>query len=55
MDSMERLGIVGPAEGAKPREIRMTKDQARELFEGENGTQAAPAESEGTEKGQGQV
>ena len=43
MDSMERLGIVGPAEGAKPREIRMTKDQARELFEGEN---AAPAEEE---------
>lgn len=50
MDSMERMGIVGPAEGAKPREIRMTKEQARELFEGENGTQAAPAESAGTEK-----
>lgn len=43
MDSMERMGIVGPAEGAKPREIKMTKDQARELFEGEN---AAPAESD---------
>lgn len=43
MDSMERMGIVGPAEGAKPREIRMTKDQARELFEGGN---EAPAESD---------
>lgn len=49
MDSMERMGIVGPAEGAKPREIRMTKDQARELFEGKD---EAPAEEE---KGPGDV
>lgn len=33
MDSMERLGIVGPADGAKPREIRMDKMKAQELFE----------------------
>lgn len=49
MDSMERMGIVGPAEGAKPREIKMTKDQARELFEGKD---EAPAEEE---KGPGDV
>ena len=44
MDSMERMGIVGPAEGAKPREIRMTKDQARELFESGNETPDEQAE-----------
>lgn len=33
MDSMERLGIVGPAEGAKPREILMDKNRAQQLFE----------------------
>lgn len=49
MDSMERMGIVGSAEGAKPREIKMTKDQARELFEGKD---EAPAEEE---KGPGDV
>lgn len=43
MDSMERMGIVGPAEGAKPREIRMTKDQARELFEGKDEAQEVNA------------
>lgn len=32
MDSMERLGIVGPADGAKPREIRMDKMKAQELL-----------------------
>ena len=32
MDSMEKMGIVGPAEGAKPREILMTKDKVSEMF-----------------------
>lgn len=29
---MEKMGIVGPAEGAKPREILMTKDKVSEMF-----------------------
>jgi len=32
MDTLERMGIVGPAEGAKPREIRMTREEAEERF-----------------------
>ncbi len=32
MDTMEKLGIVGPAEGAKPREILMSKQQLTDLF-----------------------
>ena len=27
MDELEEMGIVGPADGAKPREIKMTKEQ----------------------------
>lgn len=27
MDELEEMGVVGPADGAKPREIRMTKQQ----------------------------
>lgn len=27
MDELEELGVVGPADGAKPREIRMSKEQ----------------------------
>lgn len=27
MDELEEMGVVGPADGAKPREIRMTKEQ----------------------------
>ena len=27
MDELEQMGIVGPADGAKPREIKMTKEQ----------------------------
>lgn len=34
MDTMENMGIVGPAEGAKPREVRMTREQAEERFWG---------------------
>lgn len=32
MDTLERMGIVGPAEGAKPREILMTREEAEESF-----------------------
>ena len=50
MDSMERLGIVGPAEGAKPRDILMDKLKARDLFEQmKNGGPAEPEKAE-TEK-----
>lgn len=50
MDSMERLGIVGPAEGAKPRDILMDKAKARDLFEQmKNGGPAEPEKTE-TEK-----
>lgn len=43
MDSMERLGIVGPAEGAKPRDILMDKAKAQDLFEQmKNGGPAEP-------------
>ena len=27
MDELEELGIVGPADGAKPREVRLTRAQ----------------------------
>ena len=50
MDSMERLGIVGPAEGAKPRDILMDKLKARDLFEQmKNGGPTEPEKAE-TEK-----
>lgn len=32
MDQMEALGIVGPANGAKPREVRMTPDEVQRLI-----------------------
>lgn len=32
MDTLESMGIVGPAEGAKPREVLMTKEEADERF-----------------------
>ena len=32
MDTLENMGIVGPAEGAKPREVLMTKEQAEDRF-----------------------
>lgn len=32
MDTMERMGIVGPADGAKPRDILMTREEAEERF-----------------------
>lgn len=32
MDRMEELGIVGPANGAKPREVRMTPDEVARLL-----------------------
>lgn len=51
MDSMERLGIVGPAEGAKPRDILMDKAKAQDLFEQmKNGGPAEPQKAE-TEEG----
>ena len=34
MDTMEEMGIVGPANGAKPREILMNKEQADKLLSG---------------------
>ena len=34
MDSLERMGIVGPADGARPREILMTKEEVQEHFHG---------------------
>lgn len=36
MDSLEQMGIVGPSEGAKPREVLMTWEQAEEKFFGGN-------------------
>ena len=30
MDELEEMGIVGPADGAKPREVKMTKAQLLE-------------------------
>ena len=52
MDSMERLGIVGPAEGAKPRDILMDKLKARDLFEQmKNGGPAEPQKAEAEEGG----
>ena len=38
MDTMETMGIVGPAEGAKPREIRMTKEQVQNTYFHKEGT-----------------
>ena len=32
MDRMEALGIVGPANGAKPREVRMTPDEVARML-----------------------
>ena len=34
MDTMERLGIVGPAEGAKPRDILVDKEQLSDILAG---------------------
>lgn len=36
MDIMEKMGIVGPANGAKPREILMAKEQALALLSDRN-------------------
>ncbi len=33
MDQMQALGIVGPANGAKPRQVLMTPDEVQRLFE----------------------
>lgn len=33
MDQMQRLGIVGPANGAKPRQVLMTPDQVARILE----------------------
>ncbi len=35
MDTLERMGIVGPADGARPREILMTKEEVQEHFHGD--------------------
>ena len=32
MDQMQQLGIVGPANGAKPRQVMMTPDEVERLF-----------------------
>lgn len=33
MDKMQQMGIVGPAKGAKPRDVLMTPDEVQRLFE----------------------
>lgn len=33
MDRMEEMGIVGPANGAKPREVRMGPEEVMRLFQ----------------------
>ena len=33
MDQMQQMGIVGPAKGAKPRDVLMTPDEVQRLFE----------------------
>ncbi len=35
MDTLEKMGIVGPADGARPREILMTKEEVQEHFHGD--------------------
>jgi S-DNA-T family DNA segregation ATPase FtsK/SpoIIIE len=38
VDMMEERGIVGPLDGAKPREIRVTRDEIDQMFRGEFST-----------------
>ncbi len=33
MDQMQTMGIVGPANGAKPRQVLMTPDEVQRLFD----------------------
>lgn len=33
MDKMQQMGIVGPAKGAKPRDVLMTPDEVQRLFD----------------------
>ena len=33
LDQMQQMGIVGPAKGAKPRDVLMTPDEVQRLFE----------------------
>ena len=35
MDTMEELGIVGTANGAKPRDILVSKEQAEQILKGD--------------------
>ena len=45
MDQIEAKGIVGPSEGAKPRQILITKDQWRQMQSGQPiGEEPTPAE-----------
>ena len=45
MDQIEAKGIVGPSEGAKPRQILITKDQWRQMQSGQPlGEELLPAE-----------
>lgn len=45
MDQIEAKGIVGPSEGAKPRQILITKDQWRQMQSGQPlGAEPTPAE-----------
>ena len=45
MDQIEAKGIVGPSEGAKPRQILITKDQWRQMQSGQPlGEEPLPAE-----------
>ena len=36
IDSMEERGFIGPQDGAKSREVRLTPEQFRRLFEESN-------------------
>ncbi len=41
IDAMETQGYVGPYEGSKPREVRMTFGEYMRLFEGQEGDESA--------------
>ena len=46
MDQMEEKGVVGPSEGAKPRQILITKEQWVQMQSGEPLTQDNPSVEE---------
>lgn len=46
VDTMEQQGIVGPMDGAKPREVLISKDDLADLFGGSTGMQMSAPEQE---------